>query len=343
MDIEKDLNYSAPREQIVSESGSSQFFRGYSQSEVRIDERFTVNLGLNFQYFAYNQNYSIEPRSSIKWNFANNQSFSLGYGLHSRWEVLNIYMARQKTASGFIRPNKDLNLTKAHHFVLGYDLNLSKHIRLKLEPYYQYLYDVPVIQDSSYSLLNMQADWYLNEKLVNTGSGANLGVDLTLERYLNNNYYYLLTASLFKSKYTGGDGIERNTRYNRNYCINLLAGKEWILGNKKNKVVGINLTYQLLGGERKNPLDIQKSLEYDDIIYDETKPFEKQGPMIYHTHITFNYRINKPNYASVWAFQLYNFPGSSDFLGYDYNYKKKKHEKDEVYVFFPLLSYKIEF
>lgn len=343
MDIRKDLDYSAPREQIVDEKGNGQLIRAFTQSDFRLNDDWTVNLGLNYQYFAFNKNYSIEPRSSIKWDFLPNQSLSLGYGLHSRLEVLSVYMARQNTANGIIQPNKNLDLTKAHHIVLGYNAKLTKYTSLKIEPYYQYLFDVPVIPDSSYSLLNMEADWYINEKLENTGIGENYGVDVTLEKYLHNNYYYLITASLFQSKYKGGDGVKRNTRYNQNLALNVLGGKEWIIGKKKNKILGVNLRFQLLGGDRRNSLNVQKSLEQKEIFYDYSNAFSEQGPMIYHTFITLTYRVNKSGYSHNYAFQLFNFPGSSDYYGYDYNSEKGKFEKMKVYVFFPLLSYKIEF
>lgn len=343
MDIKKDLNDSAPLEPIVDENGNSQLLAGYTQSNIRINQKWTLNLGLNYQYFTFNKKYSIEPRSSIKWDFLTNQSLSMGYGLHSRLEVLSVYMAQRNTPNGIVRPNKDLDLIKTHHLVLGYNIKLNEYTSLKIEPYYQYLFDVPVIPDSSYSLLNMEADWYINEKMENTGNGDNFGVDVSLEKYLNNHYYYLLTASLFQSKYKGGDGIRRNTRFNRNVVINLLGGKEWIMGGKNNKIFGINLRFQLLGGDRRNPLNIQKSLENEDNVYDESNAFSQRGPLIYHTFITITYRINKSGYSHIYAFQLYNFPGSKDFVGYDYNIDKGKFEKQEIYVFFPLLSYKIEF
>ncbi len=343
MDIRKDLDNSTPREPIVEEDGNSQLFRAFTQSDFRLNDNWTINLGLNYQYFAFNKMYSIEPRSSIKWDFVTNQSLSLGYGLHSRLEVLSVYMAQQNRANSIIQPNKDLDLTKAHHFVLGYNTKLNKYTSLKIESYYQYLFDVPVIPDSSYSLINMEADWYINEEMKNTGIGKNYGVDVTLEKYLHNNYYYLITTSLFQSKYEGGDGIRRNTRYNQNMVMNVLGGKEWIIGEKKNKILGLNLRFQLLGGDRRNPINTQKSLDEKEIFYDESNAFAEQGPLIYHTFITLTYRVNKSGYSHNYAFQLYNFPGSKDFLGYDYNIKKGKFEKQEIYVFFPLLSYKIEF
>ncbi|MDR1699204.1 MAG: hypothetical protein LBR75_05210 [Prevotellaceae bacterium] len=62
--------------------------------------------------------------------------------------------------------------------------------------------------------------------LANVGKGKNYGIDLTLERYLYNGWYYLFTASLFEGRYTVDDGVWRDTRLNRNYVINALDSKE---------------------------------------------------------------------------------------------------------------------
>lgn len=48
----------------------------------------------------------------------------------------------------------------------------------------------------------------------------------------------MITASLYDSKYKGGDKITRNTSYNRNYVVNGLAGKEWT--TRTNHVLGLN-------------------------------------------------------------------------------------------------------
>ena len=55
-----------------------------------------------------------------------------------------------------IQPNQNLDLIKAHHFVLGYDQLLGKSQRLRLEAYYQRLFHVPVSIDpeSTFSLIN---------------------------------------------------------------------------------------------------------------------------------------------------------------------------------------------
>ena len=136
-----------------------------------------------------------------------------------------------------------MKMTKAHHFGLSYEIKLNEDARFKVEPYFQYLYDVPVVADSYFSLQNLEQDWFFNETLVNEGTGTNLGIDFTLERFLKKGFYYLITASVFDSKYKGGDGIERNSLYNKNYIVNLLAGKEWIVGQRKANLFGANIRY----------------------------------------------------------------------------------------------------
>ena len=64
-------------------------------------------------------------------------------------------------------------------------------MNLKIEPYFQYLYDVPVIADSSYSVLN-RSTFYVEDALVNTGKGRNYGVDLTFEKYMTRGLYYMV-------------------------------------------------------------------------------------------------------------------------------------------------------
>lgn len=57
---------------------------------------------------------------------------------------------------------------------------------------------------------------------------------------MKNGFYYMITGSLFKSKYRGGDRIWRNTRLDKSYLVNLLAGKEWMVGRLKQNVLSIN-------------------------------------------------------------------------------------------------------
>ena len=146
---------------LINKTGFSSLFTAYSTSTFRFTNQWSMNAGINAQYFTLNGNYTIEPRVSLKYQFMPNHSFSLAYGMHSRLEMLNYYFMEKEGE----KVNKDLDFTKAHHFSLGYDLNIGENKHLKIEPYMQFLYNIPIISDSTYSFVNLQGndDWFLSE------------------------------------------------------------------------------------------------------------------------------------------------------------------------------------
>ena len=123
----------------ADEVGSSNLIHLYSQSKFNLSSRFVFNLGMHGLYFDMNKEVVLEPRIGATYQLTNRQSISLAYGKHSRLEPQSLYFARVLEGDEVTYPNKTLSLSKAHHFVLAYDINLSSNIRLKVEPYFQYL------------------------------------------------------------------------------------------------------------------------------------------------------------------------------------------------------------
>ena len=214
---------------------------------------------------------------------------------------------------------------------------------MKIEPYYQILFDIPVVPNSYISTINLDEIWSFNDSLINKGTGKNIGVDITLEKYLSKGLYYLITASLFDSKYTGGDDIERNTRYNRKYMINFLLGKEWFVDKNKNNILGINLRFSYMGGNYINPLNISETMASEEITEDYTKAYTYKLPDSRMLSASFNYKINKRKHTSSWIFQIMNALGDKDFKGYEFDKIKKTIEKKYDILIVPNISYKIEF
>ena len=93
---------------------------------------------------------------------------------------------------------------------------------------------------------------------------------------MKNGFYYMITGSLFKSKYRGGDNVWRNTRLDKNYLLNLLAGKEWMVGKLKQNVLSLNGRLFFQGGERYTPVNEERSQTEHDIFFDETKAYSKR-------------------------------------------------------------------
>jgi hypothetical protein len=329
---------------ITDANGNSELIQGFTQSRFDLSEKVVVNAGLHAQYFTLNSHYTLEPRVGIKWKFLPTQSVSFGYGSHSRLEMLFIYLTQLPAISGWTEPNRNLDFTKSQHFVLGYDFGLSKNMNFRAEAFYQHLTSVPVKPGTSYSLINLDQDWFINDSLTNNGTGENYGLDLTLERYMYDGYYFIITASVFKSNYVGGDEIRRDARYDKNYVVNLAGGKEWRVGRTiKNNTIGLNGKLSLIGGDRISPVDEEATYLAKDVIYDETRAFENRKPNVYYFHFTINYQKNKKRHSSIWSLQVMNALGTPEFFGYKYNNKYNTIDKDQQTIVLPNLSYKIQF
>ena len=329
-----------PMQTLVDNKGTSFLLSAYSSSKIQLSPKLNGVFGFHTQLFTLNNNYTFEPRISILWQISDIQSVGFAYGKHSRLERLNIYFALDDEEN---LVNRNLDFMHAHHFVFSYDLNTGENSRLKIEPYFQWLNNVPVEPGSYFSTLNLQNDWYVNSPLINEGKGKNYGVDLTFERFLNRGYYYLFTSSLFESKYKDGNAIWRNTRYNKNYVINALGGKEWQLGHSKQNLLNVNARVTFQNGERYIPVDYVASGNSGDIIYEYDRAFEESLDPVLFLHITLNYIRNKPRHTSIWAINIINATGAKEFYGFRRNYKTGQIEPEMEAIIIPNISYKIEF
>ncbi len=328
---------------IVNEKGASVLFQFYTQSKFQLGAKFSLNMGLHSQYFRLNKRYTIEPRVALRYQLNDQSQVSLAYGLHSKIEPLAIYFITNHLGR---QPNKDLDIMKSHHFVLSLSSMLTNNMNLTIEPYFQYLTDVPVAPDSYISTLNNKDHLFFNQTLLSKGTGRNIGVDFTLERYLQHGLYYMLTASLFDSKYTPIDGIERNTRFNKNYVINALVGKEWQIGKRKNKFISANMRFNYLGGNRADLIDETQSIVQQEAIYGETNgsiAFEKRHKDTPILSFTLSYRSNRPKHSSVWTLQVLNASNTKEFHTHIFNQNTQQIEEKYGQNMIPNLSYKIEF
>lgn len=342
MNLEKAPYEGEPLEPMSQGEGRTSLISGYTSSSVELNDKVTFNFGINGQYLTLNRNWTVEPRASVKWRKTDRISWALAYGLHSRMEKIDVYFVKKSALGMDNKVNKNLDFIKAHHVMLSYNYKISNDINLRIEPYFQYLYDVPVIADSSYCVLNRD-EFYVEDALVNKGRGRNIGIDITFEKYLNKGYYYMATATLFDSRYMGGDGKWYNTKFNRNYILNILGGKEWVVGKNKNRVWSVNLRCVLQGGDRYSPIDEAATMADPDklVQYNENKAYTNQFDPIFMFHYTVSYRINLKGKSHEFAIKAMST--GKEYHGHSYNYKTGKIDSDRQEGGISNISYKFEF
>lgn len=295
---------------IRNAEGANLLYQAWAQWQHKFSDRFTMNLGLHSQLFSLNNSFALEPRAGLKYQLNEKMSVNAGAGVHNQTQPIFMYYNTTRLSDGTVSPvlsNKNLGFTNSNHVVVGYDYNFSKNWRMKTEVYYQQLRNIPIESSSSaFSMVNVGSDFNIpsNDSLVNKGTGRNLGYELTLERFFNNGFYLLGTASLFDSKYKGSDGVLRNTAFNGNYVFNVLGGYEYKL-NEKN-TLSINLRGTFAGGRRYTPIDEEASLQQKRTVLKTGEEYQAQLPDYFRADVTLGYKREGKRITQQFLVQINN-------------------------------------
>jgi hypothetical protein len=335
-------NENAPLKELINTKDETQTIQAFAQWQYRPLDKLTVNGGLHFLTLLLNNSSAIEPRASLKWQLDRRNSIAIGYGGHSQMQALGVYFAKQTDAMGHtFHPNHKLGFTRAHHYVLSYQHFFSRNLSLKTELYYQQLYKVPVsIYDSStLSILNIESE-YLTDPLVNKGKGRNYGIEISLEKYLSNMFYYTLSTSLYQSKYRAADKVERNTRFNGNYLVNLVAGKEFVSDNGL-KTFGINIKTIYAGGLRTTPIDLERSVQEGSVVYMENKAYTLQNPAYFRTDLRLSMKWNRARLTSTLSLDIQNITNRLNIYGQWFDSDKSQVITSYQVGLIPVLNYKV--
>ncbi|MDP2387856.1 MAG: TonB-dependent receptor [Bacteroidota bacterium] len=326
--------------------GSTQTVQSFFQWNRKFRNGITTNIGLHYFQLILNYSTAIEPRASIRYDVSEKHGFSLGYGLHSQLQPLGVYFVRSDYSDGdFVTPNKNLGFSKAHHFVAGYDWNINEYNHFKTEVYYQYLFNIPVTTDtaSTYSIIN-NTEGYDTDVLTNSGLGKNYGVEMTYERYLYKNFYYLLSVSLYESNYRAPNGQWYSTFFNSNYATSLTLGKEWTLSEKKKgRIIGLNFKSVWVGGRRYTPIDLNASVFAGETRYVFEQTYAKKNPDYYRLDMRLSCKRNFKKITSTLALDIQNVTNRKNVGGQFYNNEKQSIDYWYQATLIPILSYRIEF
>ncbi len=346
-DLEMD-NYDWDEEVLyrsLDDRGASSQYQGFVNWKYRPHKNLTFNTGVHAKYLLLNGNYAVEPRIGGRWQVTSRQAVTAGFGMHSRTDNISLYLMREKTEDGSMEQNnKDLDFLRARHYVLGYEYRISRNLNFKMETYYQDLFDVPVSTEeaSTFSILNA-SHGYLDFDMNNNGTGTNYGAELTLEKFFSKNYYFLVTGSLFESKYTAIDGVERNTKFNNNYVTNAVVGKEFPVGKSKNSAIGVNIRGTYGGGQWYTPINIDESREKGYTVRDDALAYTAQRDDYIRFDLKVSFRRNKKKTTRVWELDIQNVTNTLNVTG---DYWDSSEDAVITYTqlgILPTLNYRIEF
>lgn len=304
--------------------GETFLVQPYVQHQWRLSKRFRINSGLHYQLLTLNNRQILEPRIGGSFNVTENDRLSFGYGLHSQMQPIELYYLENIVNGQATLPNKNLDFSKSHHFVAGYQRFFKWGIQAKVEAYYQALYDIVVEKETTvFSMANYGSAFvedYPNSA-VNNGTGRNYGLDITVEKFLDKGFYFLVTSSIYNSLYTPSDGNEYSTAFNGGYTFNALAGYayEFKKADKSKKILTLDFKFTRNGGGRYTPILLEESILAGREIRDFDNAFSQQFPDYFRADIRLGFKVIGKKITQEWAIDMQNITNQANIFFQQYN------------------------
>ncbi|MEL7339097.1 MAG: TonB-dependent receptor, partial [Bacteroidota bacterium] len=289
---------------VIDAEGSTFQDQGYAQLSYKAGTRWTINAGLHANYYGLNRSSSIEPRAGIKFEATPTASFALGYGLHSRTVPFGNYFILIEGQ----QPNLDLELIKSHHIILAYDQLIGENFRLRLETYYQALYDIPVTTDPDRVIFALNRLWGFDpDEMESVGTGTNYGIDFSVEKFFDKGSFFVISGSWLNAKLRRpNDPTVYDSNYDVRYSANFTGGQIFPVGENTFLETGLRFIYN--SGYPITPIiPGQQSNDGYDPPFDFSRPNVDRLGAYFRPDLRVALRVNRPKLAYWLALDIQNF------------------------------------
>ena len=232
-------------------------------SDTYFNNRLALSLGLNTIGNNFNNNMK-NPLNQLS------PRFSASYRLSGKWDInanVGRYAMRPayttlgyKDDSGLL-VNRNENLTHiiSNQAIAGFAYEPDTKLRVNLEGFYKLYDNYPLSLTDGMSIAGKGTDYGQvgDEEIVSTGKGRAYGIEFSGKLTDYKNFTGTLTYTLFKSEFTGEDGVYRPSSWDTRHMVNLLGSynlpKNW----------NIAMRWRYVGGAPYSPIDTDLSTNKD--------------------------------------------------------------------------------
>lgn len=317
-------------EQRLNGGNDGVLLQPYTNFNVDVTNALSLNAGVRYVNYSYNSTSAVEPRAAVTYKPNGTSSYVLSYALVSQTQLPQFYAV-----------NRNLELTKSHRVDASYTKTFRNDVQLKTGLYYQQLYDVPVGPGFLFSAINF-LEGLPPSSLVSGGTGENYGADVTVEKQFFNKHYVLVGGSYYESKYAADDGVKRDSRFNGNFTLSAIHGKEWTKVSRR-RTIGLNSRILYLGGMRESAVLEGASIFAGETVYNEADPYNQKLPDYFRVDVRLSFRKNKPGYTRTFAIDIQNLTNQQNEAYQYYDRVQAKVMTKYHLGIIPVLVYRVDF
>jgi hypothetical protein len=291
--------------------------------------KLTATLGLRADYFSRNEEVAIAPRATLSFQLNPVTRIIGSAGLFS--QTLPLLILSRHPENGSLRNPQSV------HLILGMEHLLSPDTRLTLEVYQKIYSRFPADPDQP-ALFVLDDRYYTSGgRLEDSGSAWSRGVELMLQKKLAKDFYGLITAAFFRSRYQGPDGIWRD----RNYDNRFILGVEG--GYKPNRNWEFSLRWIFAGGVPYTPLDTGASTLYHRMVLDASRINETRLPDYHSLNIRFDRRFHFSRSNLIFYLSVWNGYNRKNVAMVFWNDEEQKEDVIYQWLLLPIFGLEYEF
>ena len=236
-----------------------------------LDDKLGISLGFRVDQdnFTLNNDFfeNFSPRLALSFIISEDNKWKLNFS-SGRYFKIPTYTSLGFKNLNNIFLNKTSKYTMSDHIVGGIEFNWSESSRLTLELFNKKYNNYPVSVLDGVSLANKGGafEFLGNEDILTIGKGKSYGLEFLYQQKLKNNFYGILSYTLFYSKFSGLDKVYFPSVWDNRHILSFTGGYKL----KKNWELSSKIRYT--GKTPYAPVDIFSSVKsYPEIIFDYSK------------------------------------------------------------------------
>jgi outer membrane receptor for ferrienterochelin and colicin len=318
---------------MVEDKKSAVKLHGFISYTWRPFAKVTMTPGIRVGHFTHNSNTNISPRFSASYQLTPSTAINFSSGIYH--QNLPLVLLSQK------EEHKNMKDPEAHHFVLGLSHLLTENTRLTVEVYEKQYYNFPMeaTQPQLFIIdeMHFTGMFLPHETLIDNGRAQSRGIEIMVQKKLAQDFYGMVSASYFRSKYRDYNKKWRNRVVDNRFTFNVEGGY------KPNNKWEFSTRWIYAGGTPYTPFDTQASKDAHMGIFDEKRVNDTRMPDYHSLNVRFDRRFFYSNSNIVFYLSVWNAYGRENISSYFWNEIDNKQEARKQWSTLPIFGVEFEF
>lgn len=294
-------------------------------------ERVSLSIGSRLDHNSLNKKTVLSPRTSISVDLTESLSFNASAGIYR--QTLPAFFRSQNTEF------KSLNDYQTRQLIMGLAYQLNPETLLTVEVYDKQYFNLPSLPQNhgmGGEIFVLETETFF-EDLTDNGRAYARGIDFLLQKKLAENFYGMVSGSLFRTKFKDSRGNWQRRAFDVKTIFNVIGGYR---PNNRNEV---SVRWSYIGNRPYTPLDEEASAIRGRTVLDQSRYHQSEIPAYHSLFIRYDRRWFYNRLTLTTFLEMWNAYNRSNVEEYYWNVQENRVEAFHQFSILPIGGIKLEF